>query len=280
VPELTEVETLRRDLAAKLVGQRVREVHVLWPGSLRWCSPQDFARYLEGQSADVLSRRGKYLIFGLQGGGALIFHLGMSGRLLLGAQGEEPGKHTRLILEFDGQRQLRFDDPRKFGRVCLVRDAEKVVGKLGPEPLGNEFSAEVLCSLLEGRSRRLKPLLLNQQFIAGLGNIYADEALFEAGLNPCMRACDLDKGEIARLCAAIKEVLERALHNRGTTLSDRSYGDAYGREGRNQEQLRVYGRAGQPCPRCGTAIQRITLEGRGAHFCPRCQRLKKEEKRG
>lgn len=186
---------------------------------------------------------------------------------------EEPlDKYTHTLFDLDNGRQLRFRDVRKFGRVYLVEDLAQVTGTLGPEPLDQDFSLDEFQQLLTRRSGRLKPLLLNQQFLAGLGNIYADEALFAAGLHPLRKADTLAPDDQARLYAAIRTVLQRAIDRRGTTLDDGGYTDAAGEAGEYQFDISVYGRTGEDCTVCGGPIEREVVGGRSTHYCPQCQR--------
>ncbi len=268
LPELPEVETIRRDLESLLLGATIVGVELFWPGSIAQPSAQEFKDLIPGQTITRLSRRGKYLIFDLSAGWSLIVHLGMTGRLLVDQR--ERDKHTRALFHLEDGRNLLFVNMRKFGRLYLVQDALEVVGRLGPEPLEAEFTPQLFAHLLANRRGALKPLLLNQRFLAGLGNIYADEALFAAGLHPRHRADTLTPEEIGRLCGAIRLVLKEGLKDGGTTLE--AYRRPNEEKGRHQERLQVFRRTGGPCPRCGATIERIVLSGRGTYFCPRCQR--------
>jgi len=270
MPELPEVETIVRGLREPLVGRRFTGVRVGWESLVAKPAAEEFRRRLVGQKVLAVKRRGKYLIFALSGGDSLIFHLRMTGRLLLKNHDDRLDKHDHLVFELDDGRELRFNNMRKLGRVYLVDDKDEIVGKLGPEPLDDDFTSSDFAALLSGRRSRIKPLLLNQRFIAGIGNIYADEALFAARIHPERRADTLTAEEIERLYGAICGVLRQGIENRGTTFS--AYRDAEGREGRNQEHLRVFRRTGQPCPRCGMPIERTVVGGRGTYFCPKCQR--------
>jgi formamidopyrimidine-DNA glycosylase len=203
--------------------------------------------------------------------GYLLIHLKMSGQLLVVPVVEPMDEHVHLLLDLDEGLQLRFRDVRKFGRVYLVDHPSEVTTGLGPEPLSADFTLAEFRRLLAPRRGRLKPLLLNQQFLAGLGNIYADEALFASRLHPLRNADTLTPEEQARLHNAIRVVLSHAVESRGTTLGDGGYTDARGEMGAYQEQISVYGRGGEPCLCCQTSIQRIVIGGRSAHFCPRCQ---------
>jgi len=270
VPELPEVETIRRDLASLVLGRRIDEVEVLWPRTVQGLEAEAFQARLAGQRIEWLGRRGKHLLLHLSSGGDLIIHLGMSGRLLLEQGHISPEKYDRVLFRLEGGLALRFRDVRKLGWLALVKDGEEFLASLGPEPLEEGFTAEVLTKRLAGRKGQLKPLMLNQRFLAGVGNIYADEALFAAGLHPCRRADTLSEEDIARLHWAIRSTLASGIEDRGSSVND--YRDAEGRPGRHQENLAVYGREGEPCPRCGAPIQRIVVGGRGTHFCPNCQR--------
>jgi formamidopyrimidine-DNA glycosylase len=271
MPELPEVETIVGELRDTLVGRTVRAVTVLWPRTVGWPSLGEFQSQIAGRRATDVRRRGKYLVVVLDQG-YLLIHLKMSGRLRVVPCTEPVDGYTHTLFDLDNGHQLRFRDVRKFGRVYLVSEPEQITGDLGPEPLSEDFVLEDFRRLLSRRSGRLKSLLLNQSFVAGLGNIYADESLFAAGLHPLRRADTLDVEEQRRLYEAIREVLGRAIAGRGTTLDDQGYVDIQGRSGSFQQEIAVYSRAGQACPRCSTAVERIILGGRSTHFCPQCQR--------
>lgn len=270
MPELPEVETVARGLQASMPGRTITGVRVDWLRTIAFPSSDEFVQRLIGRQVRTVGRRGKYVIIVLNEGHLLI-HLKMSGRLRL-VPGDEPeNNHVRVTFSLDDGMELRFQDVRKFGRVYLVNDAAEVTSELGPEPLTDEFTLDAFRRLLEPRSGRLKPLLLNQQFLAGLGNIYADEALFVARLHPLRKADSLAPDEQEHLYHAIRTVLREAIASRGTTLSDGGYTDASGRAGAYQGRLAVYGQTGSPCPRCETSIERIVVGGRSSHYCPRCQ---------
>ncbi len=271
MPELPEVEVIARGLDAWLPGQTIQAVDILWPRSIATPSPETFARRLVGRRIEAVGRRGKFVQMGLDDGARLFVHLRMTGALCRAPADAPLTPYERVWFHLAGPCDVRFADTRKFGRLYLVDDPRLVVGDLGPEPLGEEFTAEWLIGALAGRRTRLKPLLLDQRFIAGLGNIYVDEALHLAGLHPLRPANSLEAGDGRRLHAAIQEVLQSAIGRRGTTL--RSYRDAEGDRGENQGFLRAYGRTGQPCRRCGRPIERIIVGQRSTHFCPRCQSL-------
>jgi formamidopyrimidine-DNA glycosylase len=271
MPELPEVETFATDLRPQLVGRRITAAHILWPRTVAEPDVPGLTARLAGQKIVRVGRRGKYLLFELESGDSLIIHLRMTGRLQLITDGspELAGPHVRAWFELDDGRVLNFSDPRKFGRIWLTENLTLVVGKLGPEPLAWDFSAEVLAERLGRRRGAIKALLLNQEIVAGLGNIYADEALFLAGIHPLRSGASLTSGEIERLHAAIRQVLGEAIGERGTTLRD--YRPPYGQIGAYQNRLRVYQQTDQPCPRCGTPIRRIRVTQRSTHFCPQCQ---------
>lgn len=270
MPELPEVETIVRGLSG-LIGLRVGRVDVRWERSIAAPDASAFASQMEGRRVLGVSRRGKWVVIGLDRRLYLLLHLRMSGRLTLSPPCTVEERYVRVILHLGDGRRLVFSDPRKLGRVVLTSDPERVLGKLGPEPLSEEFTAELLNERLKGRSARLKSLLLDQRFLAGLGNIYADEVLWRAGLHPLRRADSLTYAEVVRLHGAIRQVLREAISARGTTLPDGRYVDARGQAGEFVRRHAVYRQTGKPCPRCGSAIARIIVNGRGTHFCPRCQ---------
>jgi formamidopyrimidine-DNA glycosylase len=270
MPELPEVETISRGLQRLLVGRTVSSVSVTWPRAIGRPDAQQFIAGLVGRRVCSAGRRGKYLVLALDVG-YLLVHLKMSGRLRVVPAAEPLGRHTRVALDLDDGRQLRFDDARKFGRMYLVGNLAEVTGGLGPEPLDDSLTTEGFARLLEKRSGRLKPLLLNQEFLAGVGNIYADEALFRAGLHPLTLANSLTREDQARLYEAIRHVLREAVAHGGTTLDDHGYVDAEGQVGGFQLQVAVYQQQGRPCRRCGTPIERTVIGQRSAHYCPTCQ---------
>jgi formamidopyrimidine-DNA glycosylase len=273
LPELPEVETTARGLRELLIGARVRGVGGIdWPRMLPNVGPEDLRQALVGRTVQAVERRGKYLLVRLNDRAALVLHRKMTGNVLVGPAEAPPRRHIHLVVSFEDGRDLRFVDPRKFGRVYYFPDEEALQGflaeRLGPEPLA-ELSAEELANLLRRRTGRLKPLLLNQLFLAGIGNLYADEILWAARLHPLRPANSLTPEEVERLHQAVQDVLGEAIGRRGTSLSD--YLDATGEPGRNQDYLRVYGRAGQPCPRCGAAVSKMTVGQRGTWYCAACQ---------
>lgn len=274
MPELPEVETLRRYLqTTDCPGSAVRRVRVLWGRSIEEPDAQAFGKQLEGDRICGIDRRGKYLVFGLASGSTLLVHLRMTGgfRFFPGEHG--PDRHDRVLFELESG-VLVFHDTRKFGRLRLTRNPEAILDRLGPEPLSDEFLPSPFFDSLRRRRRLLKPLLLDQSFLAGLGNIYVDESLFASGLHPKRRSDSLSRIEADRLYAAIRRTLEQGIENGGTSLGDGetnfSSGGIYGR---NASALQIFRRTGEPCPRCGTPVERIIVAQRSSHLCPRCQIL-------
>ena len=270
MPELPEVETVARGLVGPLVGQTFTGATVRWPRTIAFPSVAQFEKQIVGRRIASVSRRGKFVVVNLDQG-ALLIHLKMSGRLQVEPSGKPLDKHAHTVFDLDNGQQLCFHDVRKFGRVYLVSDPTQITGGLGPEPLAADFAVDDFRRLLARRKGRLKSLLLNQEFLAGLGNIYADESLFAAGLHPLRKADSLTQEEQARLYQAIRAVLGRAVEGRGTTLDDGGFLDARGEAGTYQDQVTVYGRTGKPCLVCGSAIERTVLGGKSTHYCPRCQ---------
>jgi formamidopyrimidine-DNA glycosylase len=270
MPELPEVETYVRDLSRVLPGRTFTGARVAWPRQAPRNAPEELNRRIAGQTVHAVGRRGKYLVIGLDAD-TLLVHLKMSGRLQIAPATEPANPHAHVVFALRGGDDLRFHDPRKFGRVYLVADADEVLGSLGPEPLSDAFTREAFRERLRGHRGRLKPLLLDQTFLAGLGNIYVDESLWAAGLHPLRSAVSLGDDEVDRLHAAIRNVLIRAVAARGTSLSTSGYRDLTGQMGEMQGTLAVFRRTGQPCPRCGGVIERLVVGTRGTHVCPRCQ---------
>ncbi len=274
MPELPEVETIVRDLRPKLVGRTITGVsHCDWPNTVAPLDPAAFCATLDGETILEVTRRAKYILMQLSSDRLLAVHLRMTGALTYHPDPQPAGKATRLIFKLDNSAELHFTDARKFGKVRLLTPDEvpAFLDSLGPEPLPDDFTLARFRALLAGRRAQLKPLLLNQRVLAGLGNIYADEALFLARLHPLRVAASLTEEETERLYHAIRQVLTQGIANRGTTISD--YRDGSGDKGRNQEALNAYGQRDQPCPRCGTPIVRLVVGGRGTHICPSCQAL-------
>ena len=275
MPELPEVETTRRTLAPHLIGRTFTGAVVEWPKAIAYPDPATFAERLRSRRIVELERRGKHLILVLDDGSRLVVHLRMTGSLQLAAQSALPTRFTRNTLLLDGDAELRFVDLRKFGQLWLVGPDEPEqlpFRRTGPEPLDPDFTVEALAELLHRRHGKLKATLLDQHALAGLGNIYVDEALFEAGLHPERAVDSLTDDDIARLHAAIVAVLRRGIENQGTSYRD--FVGPFGDMGSNQEDLRVWRREGTPCPRCGTPILKVRSAGRGTHLCPTCQPIR------
>ncbi|HEY8505552.1 MAG TPA: bifunctional DNA-formamidopyrimidine glycosylase/DNA-(apurinic or apyrimidinic site) lyase [Gemmataceae bacterium] len=279
MPELPEVETVARDLRPLVVGRRVEAV-AAGAKALRRRWQREWGPALVGEVITAVRRRGKWLIFELSGGGALLVHLGMTGQLTVAPAGAEVTDHTHLRFRLGeprggadpaGPRELRFRDARRFGSVTFYPGAEALdaflAERLGPEPF--ELSAREWRAALARSRRSLKAVLLDQRVVAGVGNIYADEALFAARLNPGRRGGEVTAAEAERLRRALARVLRRAIEHRGSTIRD--YVGGSGQRGRFQDRFAVYGRAGEPCPRCGTPVAVRRLAGRSSHYCPKCQ---------
>lgn len=269
MPELPEVETIVRGLQG-LVGETIRTVEVRWPRIIAEPSVEAFISFAQGRTFTAVSRRAKFLVFELDQG-VMIVHLRMTGQLCwrFDEQCMPDDKHMHLSLALDSGKALDYRDVRKFGRFWLVEDSAQVLGDLGPEPLDAGLDVAVFFDMLSTRKRMLKALLLDQHFIAGLGNIYVDESLWRASLNPARLGSSLTFAEADILLNAIRQVLLGAIAARGTTLQD--YRDSEGRSGENQHRLVVYNQQGAPCPRCGTLIEKGLVAGRGTHYCPVCQ---------
>jgi formamidopyrimidine-DNA glycosylase len=267
MPELPEVETIARALKLELVGKTILSADLRWARTLAIPSPAQFKKQIAGQEILDVSRRAKYLIIHLKTYNFLV-HLRMSGDLMIRAGKIKPEKHDRLLLYLSDQNYLAFNDTRKFGRVWLTNQSEKILGKLGPEPLEKDFTVQWLFENLHQRKRSLKPLLLDQTFIAGLGNIYTDECLHIAQLHPLVASNNVTRKQAEALHKAIRSVLKEGIRRNGASI------DWVYRGGDYQNHFRVYGREGDPCPVCGAAILKLTVGQRGTHVCPNCQRLR------
>ncbi|HEX2193660.1 MAG TPA: bifunctional DNA-formamidopyrimidine glycosylase/DNA-(apurinic or apyrimidinic site) lyase [Candidatus Limnocylindria bacterium] len=292
MPELPEVETVARDLQRSVAGARITDAEVRWDRTITNPQPPNlFVDQVRGAEIAGVGRRAKSVLINLADGRVLTVALRMTGALIVAEPGTPDDPYARVVFRLADGRQLRYRDVRKFGRIGLweggglrrrrprqrrTREARPpyrvgdVFGRHGPEPLARSFSAQRLAARLRGRSARLKTLLLDQSFVAGVGNIYADEALWRARLHPLRAADTLAPEEVRRLHRALRMVLRQAIAHRGSSFSD--YVGADGEPGSNAERLAVYRRTGQPCMRCGKAVQRIVVGQRSTHFCPRCQR--------
>jgi formamidopyrimidine-DNA glycosylase len=274
VPELPEVETVAGDLRAAVVGRTVMSVVLGHPKVLRFPVPEVFTAVLPGRRIDSVARRGKFIFCALDGGEDLVFHLGMTGHLLVCSDDAPPAPHTHLRALLDDGRELRYDDARRFGRILLgpraTLEDSHVLPALGVEPLSDEFTTARLDAVLRSTTRTVKAALLDQRGVAGLGNIYVDEACHLAGVRPGRRCHTLTRAQRAALHAAIPTVLRAAISNRGSSVDD--YRDVWNAKGSNQDRLQVYGRGGRPCFRCGAILRQTTIAGRTTVHCPRCQR--------
>ncbi len=273
MPELPEVETTARLLEPDLVGRRIRGVDVRWPRTLGGQSEHALREGLVGARITTAGRRAKYLVFDLERGrrpaGYLVVHLRMSGRLFVAPARAAESSHLRVRLSLD-RGVLDFDDVRKFGRFFFAADRDAVFASLGPEPLGDELDAASFGRALRSRKRMLKPLLLDQTFLAGLGNIYVDESLFRSGLHPLRRSDRVPQAAAGRLFEEIRATLNEAIAREGSSF-DSFYRTPTGQPGSYQHQFLVYGRDGRPCLRCGRTLVKIVVGQRGTHFCTRCQ---------
>ena len=275
MPELPEVETIARTLRPSLVGADILGADIRWARTVASPSARRFREQVRGQKILDVTRRAKFLNIQLSSFN-LFVHLRMSGDLFIKDGNYQPAKHDRLILALTpgpsprgrGEQKLVFNDTRKFGRVWLTDDPDSVIGRLGPEPLTDAFTADWLLQSLRERHRQLKPLLLDQTFLAGLGNIYTDEALHMAKLHPLAASDAITPGQAERLREAIRAVLSEGIRRNGASI------DWVYRGGEFQNYFRVYDRAGKPCPVCGVKIVRLVVGQRGTHICPKCQSLR------
>ncbi len=272
MPELPEVETIARGLRPHLVGRTILSADLRWARTLATPSARKFRQQVQGQHIEEVGRRAKFLSLRLTDY-HLFVHLRMSGDLFIKEADAAPEKHDRLILALSPlpqgvkEEKLVFNDTRKFGRVWLTADPAEVLGDLGPEPFSDEFTPQWLYENLRARRRQLKPLLLDQSFLAGLGNIYTDEALHRARLHPLAASDSLKQKQAEALHEAIRAVLSEGIRRNGASI------DWVYRGGEFQNYFRVYGREGQPCPVCGAPIQRLLVGQRGTHICPHCQKV-------
>jgi formamidopyrimidine-DNA glycosylase len=268
VPELPEVETIKNELSPHVIGRTITGVDVFWDKMVRQPAVPEFRERVTGRKITNLSRRGKYLFFHLDSGEMLVMHMKMTGSLLINPPDE---KYARAIFQLDGGVTMHFRDPRKFGKMWLASDESAVMSKLGPEPLDDDFTVGTLTEILHNRKAPAKPVLLDQSIIAGIGNMYADESLYEAKIHPARPANSLTDEEIKRLYRAIRRVLRAAIKSGGASV--RNYIRPDGNIGTAHDEFRVAHGTGRNCPRCGTPIQRIVVRGRGTYLCPKCQVL-------
>jgi formamidopyrimidine-DNA glycosylase (fpg) len=276
MPELPEVETVRRILEPQLRGRVVTGLDVHHPAVLAHPAPEAFRQAVRSTRIGELGRRGKFLLVRLDGGAALVIHLRMTGQLLLTPPDYPIKAHTHAVFRLDNGNELRFVDTRRFGRLWLLgaEEGDTLTGihKLGPEPFDEAFGAAYLERTLGKRRIAVKQALLDQAAVAGIGNIYADESLFAANLHPLRPTDSIRRAEWKRLAAAIPQVLDKAIADNAMTPEEYLAGE--GTEYRNTPFFQVYGRAGLACPRCGTVLERIKIAGRGSCYCPRCQKAR------
>ena len=278
--ELPEVEVVRRDLERDVVGRRIAAVEVRRMKNTkrvirRHTTPKEFRDRLVGHKVTRAERKGKYVLLHLDDGNVLVVHFGMSGRFLRGNKRLALDNHSHVIVTFQTGGDLRFVDPRTFGEmfVTAADDLGKVkeLAHLAIDPLESMFTWQQFSGALANRASKLKPLLMDQQFVSGLGNIYSDEVLFAAGLRHDRASDELSAQEVRRLYRAIQETVQEAIRSRGTTLGDEAYVDLFGKPGEYQSELKVYGRRGEPCRRCRTPIEVVKYSGRNSYYCPQCQ---------
>jgi formamidopyrimidine-DNA glycosylase len=267
MPELPEVETIKNELSPRIIGRTITAVTLFDEKIVRQPPVAEFNSRLIGEAITGVVRRGKYLLFSLTSGQTLVIHLKMTGSLWL----KPPDRFVRAVIHLNGGVKLYFRDPRKFGMMWLAEDKNSVTDKLGPEPLEAGFTAATLAKILDGRTAPVKALLCDQNVIAGIGNMYADEALFLAKINPMRAGKSLTKEEVKRLYHAIKQVLTAAIGAKGASVS--TYFRPDGQIGTAHFQFKVAHRRGESCPVCGTPLKRITVRNRGTYFCPKCQPL-------
>jgi formamidopyrimidine-DNA glycosylase len=276
LPELPEVQTIVDGLiSASIVGKRIKKASVLWAKTIATSSPRQFARRIKNKRIINIRRRGKFIVFDLSDRIFLAVHLRMTGRFELGSATTPPNRHVHIVLDINEGIRLMFHDTRKFGRFYLTKQINNVIGSIGPEPLDSGFTAKRLAAMLSNRKRQIKPLLLDQTFLAGLGNIYVDESLWRACIHPERSAHSLQWVEVKSLHRAIRHVLRQGLRNAGTSLGMGlgNYSGLKMARGRNSRYLKVFQRAGQACFKCGHQIERLVVGQRGTHVCPNCQTM-------
>ena len=274
MPELPEVQTVVDTLLQEgIVGSRIAKATIRWPKTISGASPSWFRRSIQGQTIVSIHRRGKFIVIGLDSSRSLLIHLRMTGRLVVDEATTPLSRHVHVALLLDNTSRLLFHDTRKFGRMYLTGNPDEILGKLGPEPLSPEFTARCLGQALQSRRRIIKPVLLDQTIIAGLGNIYADEALWTSGIHPLRISSSLSETEIKALHRSIRKVLRNGIRNNGTSLGTgkTNFVSASQQHGRNQLRLNVFRRTGLPCPRCQTPIIRLVVGQRSTHVCEVCQ---------
>lgn len=288
MPELPEVEVLRRQLEKEFVGKRIKSVDIKTRGYVKEAkpggkkvikkqiAPKEFGKLVADGKVKAVHRKGKFLSFELDSGNHLVFHLGMSGHLVKAAARRAPDKHTHVVVHFSQGGSLRFFDARRFGECYIANDEmyEEAMSDLGLDAIADQIPWQLFGDMVSEHSAKMKPLLMDQAFMAGLGNIYSDEVLFHAGLSWDRKSDSLTSNEVRRLSRSVGEVLQDAIKHRGTTLSDGEWRDLYDQPGEHQDFLTVYGRESAPCRRCRTPIVRVRIGQRSHFFCPQCQSSK------
>jgi len=284
MPELPEVETIKRELEIKIIGKKIDNVIVNKPKIVKKPSQMEFINELKSKKIKKITRRGKYIIFSLFPKKILVIHLGMSGFLIYPYKadctyiknGTIKSKHNHIEFIFDDTTQMVFNDVRQFGKTYLVCDVTEIesIARLGVEPLSGKFTEDIFFKLLKkNQQKKIKSLIMKQELIAGLGNIYANESLFRSEIHPSRPASSLNMSEIINLHRQIKYVLNRAIELRGSTIADGAYRDTDGKKGEFKKEIQVYARKGKTCLKCNHPIEMIRIEGRSTFYCPKCQKL-------
>ena len=273
MPEMPEVEIIRRYLDTQVAGKTIMNLDIRLPRMIKWPDVEGFRALVTGRTIKAMNRRGKYLLMELDNDSKVVFHLRMTGRLVYEPTGDTSDHHARVIFHLQDGASLVYGDTRTLGTIHGLKPQElgmlKGLAEMGPEPLSAEFTAEYLYKTAKQRKVAIKSFLLNQKYIGGIGNIYADEALFLAGIHPLRPANSLTQAECSSLWESVNKVIAAGIADGGTTFRD--YQNGEGGKGSHQEHLYVYGRKGEQCRNCGAVIERITVGGRGTHFCPKCQ---------
>ncbi|SDP13538.1 DNA-(apurinic or apyrimidinic site) lyase [Selenomonas ruminantium] len=273
MPEMPEVEIIRRYLDKQTAGKKIMDLDIRLPRMIKWPDTEGFRDMVTGRTIKGMNRRGKYLLMELDNGNEVVFHLRMTGRLVFEPTGKTTDSHARVIFHLQYGASLVYGDTRTLGTIHGIKPEERTMLKglaeMGPEPLSADFTAKYLEQAVSRRKTAIKSFLLNQKYIGGIGNIYADEALFLAGIHPLRPASSLSAGECQRLWESVNQVIAAGIEDGGTTFRD--YQNGEGGKGSHQDHLYVYARKGEPCRNCQTPIERIIVGGRGTHFCPHCQ---------
>lgn len=279
MPELPEVETIRSDLEREILQKRIIDVQINLPRIIKIPSVNEFKIRLKGQSIKVVQRKGKYLLCFLNNGESLIFHLGMSGSLLYQRNSKEvipkiKNQHNHLIFFFEDSSIMIYNDVRQFGKIWLIKADEKLaeLESLGWDPFAESFTLQQFAGAIQSKKGNIKSLLMNQKIVAGIGNIYANEILFRAGIHPLRKGMSLTNHEVRKLYRSLKEILSKAVQSRGTTMADESYRDLQGQTGYYANLILIYGKRNERCPVCGNPISVIRIENRSTFFCLTCQK--------